>query len=156
LKRRFYSQKGARIPKKIGKESEKSIFLECKAVMTQTKSEFLLGELRLIPETRALVRDGQMRHLAKRPFQVLLYLIEHRDRLVTRRELLDSFWDGKDTYEETLTKCIGAIRKALADDSVHPRFIETRYSEGYRYIGDFEEIPAVDRSASKVETFKDA
>ena len=73
------------------------------------------------------------------PFQVLLYLIEHRDRLVGRGELLDRFWDGRDVYEASLTKAIGAIRKALDDSKGQPRFIETRYGEGYRYIGPFAE-----------------
>jgi len=123
-------------------------------VAPKAESQFLLGEYRLILDTRVLLRDGQTVRLPKRPYQVLLYLIEHRNRLVTRQELFDHFWDGKDIYEETLTKCIGVIRKALDDDSARPRFIETRYAEGYRYIGSFEEIPASDSSPSEAETIE--
>lgn len=57
-------------------------------------------------------------------------------------ELLDKFWDGREVYDETLTKCIGAIRKALDDQQ--ERFIETRYGEGYRFIGPLEERVAGD------------
>ncbi len=74
------------------------------------------------------------------PFQVLLYLIEHRDRVVSRQELLESFWDGHDVYDETLTKCIGAIRKALCDTSEQSRFVATHWAEGYRYVGPCEEM----------------
>ncbi len=92
----------------------------------------------LDPGQRRLSRNGQTVHLTPRPFQVLLYLIENRDRLVARGELLDRFWQGRDVYDVALTKCIGAIRKALEDRREPPRFVETRYGEGYRYIGPFQ------------------
>lgn len=105
---------------------------------------FLLGEFSIEPGKRELKKGEQEFHLASRPFQVLLYLIEHRGQLVTRSELLERFWQGRDVYDETLTKCVGAIRKALDDRQDSPRFIETRYAEGYRYIGPLEEqiVPA--------------
>ncbi|MGH3850090.1 MAG: winged helix-turn-helix domain-containing protein, partial [Pseudonocardiaceae bacterium] len=62
-------------------------------------------------------------------------LLEYRDRFVTRRELLEHFWDGREGYDEALTKCVGAIRKALDEPHENPRFIETRWAEGYRFIG---------------------
>jgi TolB-like protein/DNA-binding winged helix-turn-helix (wHTH) protein len=100
---------------------------------------YVLGEYHLVPEQRLLSRNGDSIHLANKPFQVLLYLIEHRDRVVSRRELLDQFWEGKEVYEDTLRKCVSAIRKALNDNSENPRFIETRWAEGYRYNGPFAE-----------------
>ncbi len=100
---------------------------------------FVLDTYRLEPETRLLIHDGKAVHLPHRPFQVLLYLIEHRDRLVSRAELLELFWEGRDVYDVTLTKCVGKIRKALGDQLDQPRFIETRYAEGYRFIGPLEE-----------------
>jgi TolB-like protein/DNA-binding winged helix-turn-helix (wHTH) protein/tetratricopeptide (TPR) repeat protein len=105
----------------------------------QVSKKYCLGDFSLDPEKRGLVRGDKQLHLANRPFQVLLYLIEQRERLVTRAELLELFWQGKEVYDETLTKCVGAIRKALDDRLDHPRFIETRYAEGYRYIGPLEE-----------------
>lgn len=95
----------------------------------------VLEEFRLEPEKRLLVRDGAPVRLANRPFQVLLYLVENRDRIVTRGELLEKFWDGRDVYDEALTKAVGAIRKALDENPENPRFIETRWAEGYRFIG---------------------
>lgn len=100
---------------------------------------YVLGDIRIEPEKRTLIRNDVSARLPKRPFQILFYLIENRGRVVTRQELLDSFWDGKDVYDDSLGKCIGAIRKALDDDSENPTFIETRYGEGYRYIGPAEE-----------------
>jgi TolB-like protein/DNA-binding winged helix-turn-helix (wHTH) protein/Flp pilus assembly protein TadD len=103
----------------------------------EVNKTYLLGEFSIEVDRRALVRAGQQHHLASRPFQVLLHLIENRDRFVARAELLERFWSGKDVYDDTLTKCVGAIRKALDERQGSPQFIETRYAEGYRYIGPF-------------------
>ncbi|MCA1604702.1 MAG: winged helix-turn-helix domain-containing protein, partial [Acidobacteria bacterium] len=100
----------------------------------ETRKRYLLGDLVLEPKARYLSKGGVPVHLTRKPFQVLLYLVEHHDRLVTRRELLDQFWEGHDVYDETLTKCVGAIRKALDDQTESPRFIETHWSEGYRLV----------------------
>ena len=101
---------------------------------------YCLEEFRLEPEKRILSRKGKPLRLANRPFQVLLYLIENRDRLVRREELLEKFWNGREVYDEALTKAVGAIRKALNEPHENPRFIETRWAEGYRFIGNLEEI----------------
>ena len=77
---------------------------------------YRLGEFELDPNKRLLKHeDGRVVHLSHLPFNVLLYLIDNRERIVTRRELLEEFWDGRDVYDITLTKCVGAIRKALSD-----------------------------------------
>ncbi len=101
---------------------------------------YVLGEFRLEPEKRTLSRHGAAVRLSNRPFQVLVYLIENRDRLVKRDELLEKFWDGREVYDEALTKAVGAIRKALGEPHENPRFIETRWAEGYRFIGSLEEM----------------
>ena len=104
---------------------------------------YRLEEFELDPNKRRLTgADGKAVHLSHKPFQVLLYFIENRDRIVSRQELLDQFWEGRDVYDITLTKCVGAIRKALGENTETPRFIETRWAEGYRYIGPLEEIDA--------------
>ena len=105
----------------------------------QLHKRYLLGEYRLEPDKRLLSRGGRPVPLTEKPFQVLLYLIEHRDRYVSRAELLDSFWDGCDVYDDALRKCIGAIRKALEDQPESSRFVKTRWGGGYRYIGPLEE-----------------
>ena len=107
----------------------------------QVSTKYLLGEFELEPEKFLLRSQDETVHLAELPFQVLLYLIEHRERYVSRQELLDRFWTGSDGYEETLTKCVSTIRTQLNDPPTTPRFIETRKKVGYRYIGPFAEAP---------------
>src|SRR5262245_11303947 len=72
-------------------------------------------------------------------FEVLLYLVKERHRVVTRRELVERFWDGHEVYEENLTKCISELRKALGDQQKPHSCIETIPAVGYRYIGTVEE-----------------
>ena len=105
--------------------------------------------------TRELFRDGVRTHLAKRPFDVLEHLLLERPRLVGRPELLQRFWSGKEVYEEALTRCVSSIRKALDDRDDTPRYLETRWTEGYRFIGEVAEEVApesgVERSMESAE-----
>jgi TolB-like protein/DNA-binding winged helix-turn-helix (wHTH) protein len=87
---------------------------------------------------------GEVVPLANLPFRVLVYLVEHRDRVVTREELIERFWDGKDVYDDTLRKAVGAIRKALGDSPTSPRFVETRHREGYRFVGPCEPVREIE------------
>lgn len=103
------------------------------------QKRYRLGDFELEPDTLRLTFQGTSVPLTHKPFQVLIYLIEHRERVVARRELLETFWQGHDVYEESLTKCVGAIRKALNDTTENPRFIVTHWAEGYRFIGQVEE-----------------
>lgn len=100
-----------------------------------------IGEFEIEPATRRLRRrGGELIHLANRPFQVLLHLVVNRDRLVSRAELIEQFWDGRDVYEDALTRCVSTVRKALDDQGTAARYVETRWTEGYRFIGPCQEF----------------
>jgi len=121
--------------------------------MNRLRKRYLLNGYSLAPDEQLLSHDGQPVHLPKRPFQVLLFLLENRDRFVSRAELLDRFWDGKDVYDDALRKCIGAIRKALDEQPDQARFIETRWGVGYRYIGPLQEqIVPYETAVTEIET----
>ena len=110
-----------------------------KEVSPPNKS-FVFGDFRLDKKSQILTLNGREIHLPKRPFYVLTYLVENRERIVSRNELFDKFWDGHDVYDDALRKTVGAIRHAIDDTQKPPRFIETRYGSGYRFIGTVEEI----------------
>ncbi len=120
-------------------------------MVVQVRKVYSFDAFTLDPDKKLLTCESAAVHLANRPFQVLLHLIENRDRMVSRTELLDLFWDGKDVYENTLTKCVGAIRKALNDTLEQPRFIETQWAKGYRFIGALEESYAQAHHTSAFE-----
>lgn len=107
-----------------------------------------LGEFAFEPATRTLRNAaGEVVPLAQKPFLVLLHLVQNRQRLVTRSELLERFWAGREVYDEALTRCMSSIRKALDDQGDPARFIETRRADGYRYIGPCTEIEAASEPA---------
>jgi tetratricopeptide (TPR) repeat protein/DNA-binding winged helix-turn-helix (wHTH) protein len=83
--------------------------------------------------------DGVEQHLRRKTLEVLLYLIDHRDRVVSKTELFDAVWSGIAVTEDTLVQSIVEIRKALDDDPKSPRFVRTIPRVGYRFIADEEQ-----------------
>ncbi|HEY6242548.1 MAG TPA: winged helix-turn-helix domain-containing protein [Pyrinomonadaceae bacterium] len=106
----------------------------------QSRPKYSLGPFLIDSEKYQITKADESIHLPELPFQVLLYLVQNRERYISRQELLDRFWQGNDVYEETLTKCISTIRTQLGDPPATPLYIETRKKVGYRYIGPFEAI----------------
>src|SRR5436190_22322127 len=86
--------------------------------------------------------DGEERHLRPKTFQVLLFLLEHRERLVSKDELIESIWANTAVTDNALEQCLAEIRRTLGDDSRNPRFIKTVPRAGYRFIGAVEVVAA--------------
>jgi tetratricopeptide (TPR) repeat protein/DNA-binding winged helix-turn-helix (wHTH) protein/TolB-like protein len=87
-----------------------------------------------------LKRAGQEIHLRQQTLQVLLYLLERRERLVTKEELFEHIWEGAAVTDNALLQCIFDIRRSLGDDSRRPRFVKTFPKVGYRFIGPVDEF----------------
>ncbi len=79
-------------------------------------------------------RDGEEYRLRQKTFQVLLHLIQNRDRLVTREELFSTVWKDVAVTEDALVQCVVEIRKALGDAPRSPRFVRTVPKRGYCFI----------------------
>src|SRR5215471_15175546 len=104
-----------------------------------TTLKYRLAEYELDPSTYSLSRASSPVPVSRKRFEVLLYLVKERHRVVPRHELVERFWDGHEVYEENLTKCISELRKALDDQHKPHHCIETIPAVGYRYIGGVEE-----------------
>jgi TolB-like protein/DNA-binding winged helix-turn-helix (wHTH) protein/Flp pilus assembly protein TadD len=92
-------------------------------------------ELDLRP--RRLRRGSHVLKLERIPFEILLLLLEHRDEIVTRDQIVSRVW-GQGVFLDTDNSIRGAIRKlrqVLKDDAESPRFIQTVTGQGYRFIG---------------------
>jgi DNA-binding winged helix-turn-helix (wHTH) protein len=81
-----------------------------------------------------LRREGTVIGVEPKVFDLLIYLLQHRDRLVSKNELLDQLWPGQVVGEATLTRCITSVRKAVGDDGAKQAIIETQHGRGYRFI----------------------
>lgn len=68
-------------------------------------------------------------------FDVLAYLIQHCDRVVTKEELLDNVWGDRFVSESALTSRIKAARRAIGDDGSRQTLIRTTHRRGYRFVG---------------------
>src|SRR5262249_42382997 len=74
-------------------------------------------------------------------FDVLVYLIEHRDRIVTKEELLEHCWAGTFVSEAALTRCLAKVRKVIEPKSAGSLVIQTRYGRGYRFVAPVTVLP---------------
>lgn len=75
---------------------------------------------------------------------MLKYLVARPGVLVEKRELLSALWPGVVVEDAALTVCIHELRQVLGDDSRNPRYIETQYRRGYRFIASVARIPSDD------------
>jgi TolB-like protein/cytochrome c-type biogenesis protein CcmH/NrfG len=69
-------------------------------------------------------------------FNLLQYLVENRDRVVSKDDLFDKIWEGRIVSESTLTSRINAVRKAVGDSGRDQRLVRTIARKGFRFVGD--------------------
>lgn len=97
-------------------------------------ADLRFGAFEIDTAAELLRRDGEIVHLEPRIFHLLLYLLEHRDRLVTKQDLNEQVWAGAFVTDNAVDRAVARLRKALGDDVHQPRFIETVPTRGYRFI----------------------
>jgi DNA-binding winged helix-turn-helix (wHTH) protein len=85
-----------------------------------------------------LRREGEPVPLEPKVFDVLRYLLVHRERVVAKDELLESLWPGEAVSESVLPRCIAVARRALGDDRTRQGIIATIHGRGYRFVADVE------------------
>jgi transcriptional activator of cad operon len=86
-----------------------------------------------------IARNGQEKKLELRSMELLLYLVDHPDQVVTREEIEENVWQGRVVGYDALSASIAKIRKAFEDSSKQPRVIETIPKVGYRLIASVSE-----------------
>lgn len=92
------------------------------------------GEFRLDRTDERLWGPQGPIKLGNKAFRVLAMLAETEGRLLTKDALFSSVWDGTIVSESALTSVIKELRRALGDETRTPRFIESVYGRGYRFI----------------------
>lgn len=98
-------------------------------------------DVEIDPSRGCLKRGGVEQHLRQQSFHLLLYMIERRQRLIGKEELIENFWQGAAVTDNAVVQCIKEIRKVLGDDPHEPRFIRTVHKIGYRFIATVVEEP---------------
>jgi predicted ATPase/DNA-binding winged helix-turn-helix (wHTH) protein len=105
---------------------------------------YVFGDYTLDRRRYELRRGEQRLALEPKAFDLLLYLIEHRDRVVGRDELLEHVWPEQFLSDHSLTARLRSVRQVLGDEARKPRFIETVHGRGYRFIAAVRSVPAPD------------
>jgi predicted ATPase/DNA-binding winged helix-turn-helix (wHTH) protein len=95
---------------------------------------YVFGDYSLDTQRYELRRAGELISLGPQVFNVLAYLVAHRDRVVSRDELFARLWPDQFVTDDALGRCIRAARRALQDQPEVPRYIMTTRGRGYRFI----------------------
>lgn len=94
---------------------------------------YVFGDCELDTTSRELRRAGQPVLLEPRVYEVLVYLVRHRHRIVHKNELLRSVWPSEVARDNTLTRCIQLARRAIGCDAHTQPYIMTHYRVGYGF-----------------------
>ncbi len=97
------------------------------------------GPFELAPERKRLTRRGDEVALAPKASDLLVHLVRHRDRVVSRDELLSAIWPGTSVSDAAVTSVIRDLRRSLQDDASEPRFVATLRGRGLRFVHAVEE-----------------
>src|SRR4029453_13298244 len=100
---------------------------------------FTFGTCELDCNRRELHRNGIVTHVEPQVFDVLVYLMRHRDRIVSKEELIRTVWDGRIVSDDTLTSRVSAARRAIGDTGLEQRLIRTVTRCGFRFVGEVRE-----------------
>jgi DNA-binding winged helix-turn-helix (wHTH) protein len=92
------------------------------------------GAFQIDPRTWTLSREGQTVDLSPRLVEILAYLAARAGTIVTKDELLDRFWPDVHIAENTLTRAVADIRKAIGDSPEQPKYVQTLARRGYRFV----------------------
>ena len=102
-------------------------------------TRLVFSECELDTDRVELRRGGTLVHVEPQVFDVLAYLVAHRDRVVMKSELLDRVWGDRFVSESTLTSRIKEARRAVGDDGAAQRCIRTVHGRGYQFVAPVEE-----------------
>jgi TolB-like protein len=87
-------------------------------------------------ERRELTRGAETVAVGPQVFDLLAYLVQNRERVVSKNELLDTIWSGRTVSESTLTSHINAVRKAIGDSGEEQHLLRTVPRKGFRFVGE--------------------
>ena len=121
---------------------------------------YLFEDCALDMNRRELRRGPMLLAIEPQVFDLLAHLIRHRDRVVSKDDLLETIWQGRVVSESALFNRINAARKAIGDTGERQRLIKTLPRKGLRFVGEVREetmeaLPLPDRPSIAVLPFTD-
>lgn len=90
--------------------------------------------------------DGAVLAVEPRVFDLLVLLVEQRQRVVTRDEIVARLWAGRFTSDTAISTCVKSLRKILRDDGARQNYIKTVRGRGFHFIGEITGPAAIPRA----------
>jgi DNA-binding winged helix-turn-helix (wHTH) protein len=100
---------------------------------------YRFGRFSLDSGTRELAGDGTEIRMSPKAFELLLLLVQHRSRALSKAELQERLWPSTFVGETNLATLIAEIRRALGDSAYESEYIRTVHRFGYRFVSDVTE-----------------
>ncbi|MDH4278437.1 MAG: AAA family ATPase [Acidimicrobiia bacterium] len=113
---------------------------------------FVFDGFELDDATFRLTSSGDVVAIEPQVFDVLVYLVNHRDRVVPKEELLDSIWGDRFVSESALTSRIKSARRAVGDDGRAQRLISTVHGRGYQFVGQVAQVDPNDDTSEPLDS----
>jgi TolB-like protein len=88
---------------------------------------------------RELTCGNEMVSVSPQVFDLLVFLVQNRERVVSKDEVLDAVWSGRIVSESTLTSHMNAVRKAIGDSGEEQSLVRTIPRKGFRFVGNVKE-----------------
>ena len=101
------------------------------------------GNCELDCDRRELRRSGTPVHVQPQVFDLLVYMVTHRDRVISRDEMIEAVWQGRSVSDVTLNSRVNAARQAIGDDGQRQTLIRTVPRRGFRFVGELVEAGRV-------------
>jgi TolB-like protein len=117
------------------------------AIARERRVQFVFGECLLDTDRRELSRGSEPVAVGPQVFDLLIHLIENRDRVVSKDDLFDVIWRRRTISESTLTSHVNFARRAIGDNGEEQRLIRTIPRKGFRFVGNVRE--ALSQGAEK-------
>jgi len=111
--------------------------------------KFLFSDCVLDPARRELTRASQAVSVGPQVFDLLLYLVQNREHVVSKDRMIETIWGGRIVSESTLTSHINAVRKAIGDSGESQRLIRTVPRKGFRFVGEVTESPSPEQLSTE-------
>ncbi len=93
-------------------------------------------DFKIDKSTRKIYKHNKQVSIQKKPYELLLYLIEHRDRAVAKDELINKVWNGSIVTDSTLSHAIFKLRASLRDNKGKEDIIRTARGFGFQFIAE--------------------
>ena len=111
---------------------------------------YRFNDYELDTSSHRLIRKGESIGVEPKVFDLLRYLIEHRERMISRQELFEKLWPGQIVSDTSLSNQVKAARKAVDDNGKTQSIIRTVHGRGYQFVADVMFTSAGDSTDSPV------